>query len=145
MDNDSSDSDSSNNSDNDNSTFESYINDLAKQVQEYDSKTNDEKIQNIDEYNQIMNNISNYEEEIEKYKTKLSEIESKKPLKKKSIYTKNNFTDDMDSLQEIKNSIDSTSKDLSIDDLMDLYDKITKIQLRIVPYLENKKMEIIKM
>ena len=130
------------------SNFESYINDLAKQVQEYDAQSNEEKIENIDEYNKIQQNINNYEEELEGYKTKLMNIETKKPIKKKSVYGKNSFANDMDSLVTIKNTIssdNSSSKNMTIDELMDNYETIVEIQKRVIPYLENKKMEIIKL
>ncbi len=125
-------------------TFEDNINELAKQVQEYDAMTNDEKIQNIDQYNAIINNISQYEEQLEEYKTRLNNIESSKSQKKKAIYTKKNFVSDMNAIADIRDTIDS-SGNIDISVLMELYEKLSEIQRRIIPYLETKKLEIIKL
>lgn len=125
-------------------TFEDNINELSKQVQEYDAMTNDEKIQNIDQYNAIINNISQYEEQLEEYKIRLNNIESLKSQKKKANYTKKNFISDMNSIVDIRNIIDS-SRNIDISILMELYEKLSDIQKRIIPHLETKKLEIIKL
>jgi len=124
-------------------TFESTISDLAIQIQEYDALSNEDKIQNIDQYNAIVTSISQHEEELNELKTKIQDIETIKPSKKKSLYTKKQFVPDMQRIVEIKKHIEDNEDTIS--NLLELYNELVTIQHRIQPYLESKKLEIIKL
>ncbi|AYV77022.1 MAG: hypothetical protein Barrevirus8_8 [Barrevirus sp.] len=130
--------------------FETNINDLIKQVHAYDALSNEDKIHSIDEYNTIIGNISSYEEQIEKYKEKLSEIEQEeqtqtkeKKNKKKVLYSKKNFVCDMELIVQIRNELEI--QEHNIEGLLELYEKLVATEQRVKPYLESKKLEIIKL
>ncbi|ARF09676.1 hypothetical protein Indivirus_2_55 [Indivirus ILV1] len=125
------------------SNFEQCINDLAKQVHEYNAMSNDEKIKNISQYNNIIKNINQCDEQLKEHNDRLDAITSKSQ-KKKTTYTKKNFDSDMATIVNIKNTIE-TSSNLDISILMEYYETISDIQKRILPFLESKKLEIIKL
>lgn len=132
------------NEDNDSeeSNFETHVNNLVKEVQEYNTLANEDKIQNVDKFNSIMETISQYDTMLQNYKDRLVEIDTKS-IKKKSAYVKKNFVTDMEKIMSIKNEIELNRS--TIDQLLDLYSEFSIIQQRIIPYLENKKLEIIKL
>lgn len=140
---------SNNNSGDDNSseeiiTFENQMEQLLKNATEYSAMSTTEKIQHVDKYNSIIACISEYEGILEEYKKKMEDTLNKidkTDKKKKVTYNNKTFTSAMDKLIQIKDKLDD---DISLDELLTLYEELTNIQVKMVPYLEGKKLEIVK-
>ena len=114
-----------------------------KEINDFNALSNSEKIKNIDTYNTFVSNISDYQAQLEEFQTILDQIENPPKTKKKSKpFTNKDFTVAMNKIMEIKKRIDEN--DISVDDLIELYKDLKAFQMKVVPYLEGKKLEIIK-
>lgn len=121
--------------------FESQIEDLSKQAIYYQSLDNTEKIQNITLYNSLIELTAEYEGVLDVYKTRLEDINGIK--KKKVAYNNKTFTDALSKISKIRQKIDEKEA-TSLDELLVLYEELKTLQMKIVPYLETKKLEIVK-
>ena len=72
------------NDDNEETSFETNINNLVKEVQEYNATSNEDKIQNIDKFNSILETINEYDDMLQNYKERLEKIDTIS-TKKKSV------------------------------------------------------------
>lgn len=136
------DSSSPVNSESDDENLEKLIETHLEKVNEYDEMDNTEKIKNIQLYNDLMKSVAVYEEELNSYKEKLNDAEATKK-NKKTILTSKGYTNAMKSIMDIKIKIDTKEVE-SVDGLLQLYSTLKELQVKLIPYLEGKKMEIIK-
>jgi len=127
------------NKDNSEDIFEVRVENLLLQATMYQSMDTTDKIQNIEQYNSIIATTNEYEEILDGCKERLNNIENMK--KKKVVYNNKTFSNAMDKIIEIKQKTDSSS---SLEELLTLYEELMNIQVKMIPYLETKKMEIVK-
>jgi hypothetical protein len=118
-------------------TLEEKIDKLKTKAETYDKLTDNEKIQNFEEYNQMLVEQNEYNALLMNYKNVLSNDNKKK---------KNVTCDDkafgilMTQVHEIKQKMDENN--ISLDELMELYGTLNDAKIKIDVYLNNKKISI---
>jgi len=119
-------------------TIESQIGQLKELVKKYDSLSDLEKINQIDQYKEAKENHTLCKNKLDEY---VNSLESIKDIdSENSNDTEISINDIMEQIKIIKEQTDANS---NLDELMNLYTKLTNFKTILQSYLENKKMEII--
>ena len=118
------------------STLEEKINKLKIKAIEYDKLHDNEKIQNVEEFNQMVCDREEYIAKLSTYKNILSNEPKKKKIQ---VCDDKTFVTLMTTVHEIKQKLEDN---ISLDELIELYGKINDAKSKIDVYLNNKKMII---
>ena len=135
---------------------EQKIDDLKKKIDQYESMKDSEKINNIQNYNELSKELNNCKIILTASKNTFKNIETNitdndmendnsKKKKGKKISNENDDTSIeylMVSVKEIKKQLDNNN--LTLQEMIHLYDQFNRIKLKLTEMLKEKKMEIIK-
>ena len=117
--------------------LEEKIGKLKTRAENYDKLTDNKKIQNFEEYNQMAKEKDEYSAILMNFKNTLNGD----PKKKKNVICDDKtFGVLMTQIHEIKQKMDDNN--ISLDELMELYGKLNDAKTKIDVYLNNKKMVI---
>lgn len=117
-------------------TIEERIQKLKNDAEKYDKLEDNVKIQQIEQYNQMIVEKEACEELLTNYKNMLN-TDSKK--KKITVCDDKTFNKYMEQVHEIKQKLE---QNVPLDELVDLYIKFNDAKVQIDAYLNNKKMVI---
>lgn len=120
------------------SSLEERIEKLQKDLQEYNSLSNKKKIANALKYNKVCKDKDSIEKELDDINKKIEEIDQ---LPEKDKCTKKMYISLSKFVNELEDSIDDS---MSLDDLIELYEKLTDAKRKMCGYLEKRKMTIKK-
>jgi len=117
-------------------TIEDRITKLKQDTEKYDKLEDTVKIQQSDQYNQMIAEKEACEEVLTKYKNMLM-TESKK--KKMTVCDDKTFNKYMEQVHEIKKKLE---QNVPLDELVELYVKFNDAKVQIDIYLNSKKMVV---
>lgn len=120
----------------DHNSLEERIIKLKQEAEKYDNLEDTVKIQQSEQYNQMIAEREACEEILENYKTVLI-TDTKK--KKMTVCDDKTFNKYMEQIHEIKQKIE---QNVPLDDLVDLYVKFNDAKVQIDAYLNSKKLVI---
>lgn len=120
--------------------IEEKINLLKKEVDNYNSLSDHDKIKLFNNYNNFINEKEQCNIIIDNYKKKLHTKEENKGT---IDYSDETFKVQMERIHEIKSSIDNNN--FSLDKLVELYIELNEIICGLDSYFSNKNMEIINL
>ena len=117
-------------------TIEDRILTLKKETEQYEKLEDTNKIQQIDQFNQLIKEKEVCEEVLNNYKNLLT-VEPKK--KKVTVCDDKTFNKYMEQVHEIKQKLE---QNIPLDELIELYTKFNEAKFQIDAYLNCKKMVI---
>jgi len=117
-------------------TIEERILKLKQDAEKYDKLEDNVKIQQSQQYNQMIEEKEACEELLTKYKSMLIPDSKKKKI---TVCDDKMFNKYMEQVHEIKQKLD---QNIPLDELVDLYIKFNDSKVQIDAYLNNKKMII---
>ena len=135
---------------------ENKLEDLKKKINQYENLTDSEKINNIQLYNELASELDKCKIILAASKNTFKNIGQSDEFdiddistnsikkKQKKIKTKEelNMEKLMENIKEMRSQLEN--KDLTLQELIHLYDQFNHTQIKLKSMLKDKKMEIIK-